>query len=103
MATNMTPSPLDVSPIFGRFTLESLPLQEPIVVGTFCVVALGGIALVAALTYFKLWGYLWKEWFTSVDHKKIGVMYLIVAFVMLLRGFSDAIMMRTQQAIAVGA
>ena len=102
MATNMTPSPLDVSPIFGRFTLESLPLQEPIVVGTFCVVALGGIALVAALTYFKLWGYLWKEWFTSVDHKKIGVMYVILGIVMLLRGFSDAIMMRAQQVLAFG-
>ena len=63
---------------------------------------LGGLGVVALITKFKLWGYLWKEWFTSVDHKKIGVMYLIVAFVMLLRGFSDAIMMRTQQAIAVG-
>src|ERR1700712_2513626 len=102
MATNMTPSPLDVSPIFGRFTLESLPLQEPIVVGTFCVVALGGIALVAALTYFKLWGYLWKEWFTSVDHKKIGVMYVILGIVMLLRGFADALMMRAQQALSFG-
>ena len=63
---------------------------------------LGGLGVVALITKFKLWGYLWKEWFTSVDHKKIGVMYLIVAFVMLLRGFSDAIMMRTQQALAVG-
>ncbi len=100
MATNMTPSPLDVSPIFGRFTLESLPLHEPIVVGTFCVVAMGGLALLATLTYFKLWAYLWKEWFTSVDHKKIGVMYVILGIVMLLRGFSDAIMMRAQQVMA---
>ncbi|WP_298687824.1 cytochrome o ubiquinol oxidase subunit I [uncultured Sphingomonas sp.] len=96
----MTPSPLDVSPIFGRFTLESLPLHEPIVVGTFCVVAMGGLALLATLTYFKLWAYLWKEWFTSVDHKKIGVMYVILGIVMLLRGFSDAIMMRAQQVMA---
>lgn len=62
---------------------------------------LGGLGVMALITKFAV-GYLWKEWFTSVDHKKIGVMYLIVAFVMLLRGFSDAIMMRTQQALAVG-
>ncbi|PBC07798.1 cytochrome o ubiquinol oxidase subunit I [Mesorhizobium sp. WSM3859] len=86
--------------IFGRLTLESLPLHEPIVVGTFIVVALGGLALLGAVTYFKLWGYLWREWFTSVDHKKIGVMYMVLGLVMLLRGFSDAIMMRLQQAIA---
>ncbi|TGQ29520.1 cytochrome o ubiquinol oxidase subunit I [Mesorhizobium sp. M00.F.Ca.ET.220.01.1.1] len=86
--------------IFGRLTLESLPLHEPIVVGTFIVVALGGLAVLAAITYFKLWGYLWREWFTSVDHKKIGVMYMALGLVMLLRGFSDAIMMRLQQAIA---
>ncbi|MDQ0839148.1 MULTISPECIES: cytochrome o ubiquinol oxidase subunit I [Sphingomonas] len=86
--------------IFGRLTLESLPLHEPIVVATFAMVAIGGLGLVAALTYFKVWGYLWKEWFTSVDHKKIGIMYMILAIVMLLRGFSDAIMMRAQQAMA---
>ncbi|WP_242138934.1 MULTISPECIES: cytochrome o ubiquinol oxidase subunit I [unclassified Sphingomonas] len=98
----MQASPLNVSPILGRFTLESLPLHEPIVVATFCGVALGGIALLSAITYFKLWGYLWKEWFTSVDHKKIGIMYMILGIVMLLRGFSDAIMMRAQQAMAFG-
>ena len=89
-----------VSPFFGRFTIESLPLHEPIVVATFVAVALGGVALLAALTYFKLWGYLWKEWFTTVDHKRIGIMYMILGIVMLLRGFSDAIMMRLQQAMA---
>jgi cytochrome o ubiquinol oxidase subunit 1 len=102
MASPMTVSPFAVSPLFGRFTLESLPLHEPIVVATFVAVALGGAALLAALTKFKLWGYLWKEWFTSVDHKKIGIMYMILGIVMLLRGFSDAIMMRLQQAIAFG-
>jgi cytochrome o ubiquinol oxidase subunit 1 len=86
--------------IFGRLTLESLPLHEPIVVATFAMVAIGGMGLVAALTYFKVWGYLWNQWFTSVDHKKIGIMYIILAIVMLLRGFSDAIMMRAQQAMA---
>ncbi|MBZ9883792.1 cytochrome o ubiquinol oxidase subunit I [Mesorhizobium sp. CA10] len=86
--------------IFGRLTLESLPLHEPIVVVTFIVVALGGLAVLGAVTYSKLWGYLWREWFTSVDHKKIGIMYMALGLVMLLRGFSDAIMMRLQQAIA---
>ena len=86
--------------IFGRLSWESLPLQEPIVVATFVVVALGGVALLSAITYFRLWGYLWREWFTSVDHKRIGIMYMILGIVMLLRGFSDAIMMRIQQAIA---
>lgn len=96
----MTQDFVPISPIFGRFTLESLPLHEPIVVATFGAVALGGIALVGALSYFKLWGYLWKEWFTSVDHKKIGIMYMILGLIMLLRGFADAIMMRLQQAMA---
>ncbi|QQV76765.1 cytochrome o ubiquinol oxidase subunit I [Sphingomonas aliaeris] len=97
----MSPELLKI--IFGRFTLESLPLHEPIVVATFCAVALGGAALVAVLTYYKVWGYLWSEWFTSVDHKRIGVMYMILGLIMLLRGFSDAIMMRLQQAMAFGA
>ncbi|QXC50630.1 cytochrome o ubiquinol oxidase subunit I [Agrobacterium salinitolerans] len=88
--------------LFGKLTWESIPLHEPILVATFAAVAVGGIAVVGALTYFRLWGYLWKEWFTSIDHKKIGIMYIILALVMLLRGFADAIMMRVQQAIASG-
>ena len=88
--------------IFGRLTWDSFPWHEPIVVATFVAVVLGGAALVAALTYFRLWGYLWKEWFTSVDHKKIGIMYMVLGLVMLLRGFADAIMMRLQQAISFG-
>ncbi|MCD7110603.1 cytochrome o ubiquinol oxidase subunit I [Rhizobium sp. DKSPLA3] len=86
--------------VLGRLTLEAFPYHEPILVLTFIGVVLGGIAVVAALTYFKLWGYLWSEWLTSVDHKKIGIMYVILALIMLLRGFADALMMRTQQAIA---
>jgi cytochrome o ubiquinol oxidase subunit I len=83
--------------IFGRLTIDAFPWHEPIIVVTFIVVALGGLALLAAITHFRLWGYLWHEWFTSVDHKRIGVMYMVLGIVMLLRGFSDAIMMRLQQ------
>lgn len=98
----MTLNPDILEFIFGRLSIHSLPFHEPILVATFAVVALGGIALVGILTYFKLWGYLWREWFTTVDHKKIGIMYMILGMIMLLRGFADAIMMRIQQAIAFG-
>ncbi|TCV68718.1 cytochrome o ubiquinol oxidase subunit I [Neorhizobium sp. S3-V5DH] len=86
--------------IFGRLSWQAIPYHEPILVVTFAVVALGGLALLGLITKYRLWGYLWTEWFTSVDHKKIGIMYVVLALVMLLRGFADAIMMRIQQAIA---
>ena len=86
--------------MFGKLSWEAVPFHEPIVMVTIAMIALGGLALFAAITYFKKWTYLWTEWLTSVDHKKIGVMYIIVAMVMLLRGFADAIMMRTQLAMA---
>ncbi|HUD34333.1 MAG TPA: cytochrome o ubiquinol oxidase subunit I [Variovorax sp.] len=88
--------------IFGRLTWEAIPLHEPILLVTFAAVLLGGAAVVAGLTYFRLWGPLWRDWITSIDHKKIGIMYIILGLVMLLRGFADALMMRTQQAIAFG-
>src|SRR3546814_4067906 len=68
----------------------------------FRSVALGAAAVLGAITYFRLWGYLWREWFTSIDHKKIGIMYVVLGLIMLLRGFADALMMRSQQAIAFG-
>ncbi|WP_281852930.1 cytochrome o ubiquinol oxidase subunit I [Dyella sp. GSA-30] len=86
--------------MFGKLTLDAVPFHEPIIMGTLVVVIVGGLALLGAITYYGKWTYLWKEWFTSVDHKRIGVMYIILALVMLLRGFADAIMMRMQQAIA---
>ncbi|MBC7701324.1 cytochrome o ubiquinol oxidase subunit I [Aquabacterium sp.] len=88
--------------IFGRLSWAAIPLHDPILLVTFAAIILGGLAVVGALTYFKLWGYLWKEWFTSIDHKKIGIMYIILGLVMLLRGFSDALLMRAQQAMAFG-
>ncbi|WP_106475517.1 cytochrome o ubiquinol oxidase subunit I [Phytohalomonas tamaricis] len=86
--------------MFGKLTLSDIPYHEPIIVGAVGAMILGGLVLVAALFYFRKWTYLWKEWLTSVDHKKIGIMYIIVALVMLLRGFADAFMMRSQQLIA---
>ncbi len=88
--------------MFGKLSLEAIPYHEPIIMVVVVVMALGGAALVGGITYFKKWGYLWREWITSIDHKKLGIMYFLVALVMLVRGFSDAIMMRTQQAMAYG-
>ncbi len=67
------------------------------------MVVIGGLGMLAALTYFGKWKYLWEEWLTSVDHKKIGIMYIFTAGIMLIRGFSDALLMRSHQAIAVAS
>ncbi|WP_431275661.1 cytochrome o ubiquinol oxidase subunit I [Variovorax ureilyticus] len=88
--------------IFGRLTWDAIPFHEPILLATFAAVMLGGIAVLGAITYFRLWGTLWRNWITSIDHKKIGIMYIILGLIMLLRGFADALMMRAQQAIAFG-
>lgn len=88
--------------VFGRLTWEAIPYHEPILLATFAAVVLGGLALLGAVTYFKLWGTLWRDWITSIDHKKIGIMYIVLGLVMLLRGFADALMMRAQQAVAFG-
>ncbi len=92
-----------MSAIFGRLTLQAFPVHEPILVATFAVVALGGALVLGAVSYFRLWGYLWREWITTIDHKRIGIMYMILGLVMLLRGFADALMMRMQQAVAFGS
>ena len=92
--------------MFGRLTLDDMPFLpgtahfEPILMVTVAVIAIVGLAVVAAVTKAGKWGYLWNEWFTSVDHKKLGFMYIAIALVMLVRGFSDAIMMRSQQLLA---
>jgi cytochrome o ubiquinol oxidase subunit 1 len=88
--------------IFGRLSWEAVPYHEPILVATFAMVVLGGLTLMAALTKYRLWGPLWRDWICSIDHKKIGIMYIVLGVVMLLRGFADALMMRAQQAMAFG-
>ncbi len=89
--------------MLGKLSWAAIPLDQPIPMvasGVVGLVVLGVIALVV----FKGWvPYLWREWITSVDHKRIGVMYCLLALVMLLRGFSDALLMRSQQALAYNA
>ncbi|MDR7333980.1 cytochrome o ubiquinol oxidase subunit I [Roseateles asaccharophilus] len=94
--------PDELHPVFGRLGLHALPLHEPILIATFIAVVLGGLFVFALITKFKLWGHLWRDWITSIDHKKIGIMYMILGIIMLLRGFADAIMMRAHQAMAFG-
>jgi cytochrome o ubiquinol oxidase subunit 1 len=86
--------------MFGKLSWAAIPLSEPIPLVTGAVVILGLLAILAWIVIAGYLPYLWREWITSVDHKKIGIMYVLLAAVMLLRGFSDAIMMRAQQAIA---
>ncbi|HET7868502.1 MAG TPA: cytochrome o ubiquinol oxidase subunit I [Burkholderiaceae bacterium] len=88
--------------LFGRLTWQAVPLHEPILLATMAACALGGLALLALMTRHRLWGPFWRDWVTSIDHKKIGIMYMVLGVVMLLRGFADALMMRLQQAVAFG-
>ena len=88
--------------MLGKLTWAAIPLDQPLPLYAMGVVGLVILAVLAVVTVKGWWPYLWREWITSVDHKRIGVMYLILGLVMLLRGYSDAIMMRTQQAIAIG-
>ncbi|KVD46129.1 cytochrome ubiquinol oxidase subunit I [Burkholderia ubonensis] len=89
--------------MFGKLTLSAIPFDQPIIMGAGAFMGLVVLGILAALTITGRWKWLWSEWLTSVDHKKIGVMYIIVAFIMLLRGFADAIMMRMQLALSYNA
>ncbi len=86
--------------MFGKLTLAAIPLSQPIPLVTGAVVLVVILAVLAWVVIAGHLPYLWREWITSVDHKRIGVMYVLLASVMLLRGFADAIMMRAQQALA---
>jgi cytochrome o ubiquinol oxidase subunit I len=88
--------------MLGRLTWDAIPFNEPIPLVTSAVVLTIIFAVLGIITIKGWWPYLWREWLTSVDHKRIGVMYVVLALVMLLRGFADAIMMRSQQALAIG-
>ncbi|GAA4504401.1 cytochrome o ubiquinol oxidase subunit I [Gluconacetobacter tumulicola] len=86
--------------MLGKLSWSDIPIDVPILVGTFAGAAIAGLAVLGLITYYGKWGYLWKEWLTSVDHKRLGVMYIVLALVALFRGFADAIMMRSQLALA---
>ncbi len=83
----------------GFFDRFAIPHPSPAIYASMVAIALTVIAIIMGLTYFKKWGYLWREWLTTVDHKRIGIMYLISALLMLFRGGVDAIMMRAQLAV----
>jgi cytochrome o ubiquinol oxidase subunit 1 len=99
----------------GRLGLQALPfwqmLQQPteanvingvIASGAACILVIGGIVTAALLTKYRKWGVLWSQWLTSTDHKKIGIMYVVLAFVMLARALIEAGLMRAQQAFGLG-
>ena len=98
--------------VLGRFDWHALPFvrawEDPTaseIIGAFAasLVIIGAITLVALLTRYKLWKPLWTEWLTSLDHKKIGIMYIVIAFVMLSRALIEAVLMRMQQAAAINS
>ena len=103
----MTPAaPDERSPLaqalFGRLAWDSVPFNEPILQATFVGTVLLGVFVLYQIHKAKAWGGLWRDWFCTIDHKKIGVMYMVLGIVMLIRGFADALMMRLHQAMAFG-
>lgn len=78
---------------FNRF---AIPHPSLAIYASMVAIGITVIGIIVGLTYFKKWGYLWREWLTTVDHKRIGIMYLISALIMLFRGGADALMMRAQ-------
>src|ERR1700733_6081817 len=87
--------------MFGKLSWAAIPYDQPIPMAASLLIIVGVSTVLGIVTAKGWWPYLWREWLTSVDHKRIGVMYMILGLVMLVRGFSDAIMMRSQQALAV--
>ncbi|MEA2997876.1 MAG: cytochrome o ubiquinol oxidase subunit [Alphaproteobacteria bacterium] len=88
--------------LLGKLSWSAIPFDQPIIMSASVMMVLGVALVLSWVTLKGYWPYLWREWLTSVDHKRIGVMYCVLALLMLLRGFADAIMMRSQQAIAAG-
>jgi len=88
--------------MFGKLTWDAIPLHEPIPLIAAAVVVLVLAGLMVLTIVKGWWPVLWRDWITSVDHKRIGVMYVLLALVMLVRGFIDALMMRSQLALAAG-
>src|SRR5262249_2564726 len=89
--------------LLGKLSFADIPFDQPIIMGAGVFMAIILLGTVVLITVTKKWHYIWNEWVISVDHKKIGIMYIILAGIMLLRGFSDVILMRSQQAVAAGS
>ena len=87
--------------MLGKLTIDALPFYSGIAMAGALIVVLGALGVVALITWLGQWRYLWTEWLTSLDHKKIGIMYVTLALIMLVRGVLDAMMIRTQQAVAL--
>ncbi|MCA0422194.1 MAG: cbb3-type cytochrome c oxidase subunit I [Proteobacteria bacterium] len=87
--------------MLGRLNFDALPFYSWIAFSGAAVTVLAGVAVIGILFYFRLWGWLWRNCLTTVDHKMLGIMYIVLAIVMLVRGFADAFMMRSQQALSV--
>lgn len=87
---------------FGKLTTHAIPYHSAIIMGAGSAMIIAFLAVLFFITYYRKWHYVMHEWVFSVDHKKIGIMYLILSSVMLLRGFSDVVLMRSQQAVAAG-
>src|ERR1700723_2607229 len=88
--------------MLGKLSWQAFPFDQPIPMAASLLIIVGMLAVLSLITWKGWWPYLWREWLTSVDHKRIGVMYVVLALVLLLRGFIDAIMMRSQLALAAG-
>src|ERR1700679_4312464 len=88
--------------MLGKLSLADIPFHNWIIMGAFGAMILLFFLLVLLITFLGKWTYLWKEWFTSTDHKKIGIMYVFIALVMGIRGFADGVMMRSQLAMSYG-
>lgn len=86
--------------MFGRLDWNAIPYNDPIIMTTYSIIILCAMSIFVIVTYLKKWNYIWSEWCCSVDHKKIAIMYIFLAIIMLFRGFVDAIMMRIQQVLA---
>ncbi len=87
--------------MFGKLTIEAFK-HNAIESSVGIAIGLVSIILISILTYTRRWKWLWREWLTSLDPKKIGIMYLVVVLLMLFKGVTDAVLMRAQQALSVG-
>lgn len=88
--------------VFGKLSWDAIPFHTPIIMGALAFMIIFALTILIAITVMGKWSYIMKEWVASVDHKKIGIMYIILALVMLLRGFTDAMLMRSQQVLSAG-